>query len=262
LGTSASSTRKIINSLRERFYGNNEKMWHIKIESGCANCCTYCSDRLAYRWIKSIPIEKVLKQFDSGLKLGYRFFNLVGRDLGSYGYDMRLTLADLLNQIDEEYPHQNYKIYLTNVSANSLIDIYPRINRAILLERIFELGSHIQSGSERILRLMGKTFLLKDWQAVIRHIDENYPNIRTRTSIMVGFPNETEKDYQETVHLVRDLLFDRIDVYKYEERPGIPSLKLKEPVPEEIKQKRYDKMRVLAFMNNLRKRIRRVRFTY
>ena len=59
-----------------------QNMWYIKIASGCKNSCTYCSDRLAYKSVKSVPIEKILEQFELGLSNGYRYFYLVGRDLG------------------------------------------------------------------------------------------------------------------------------------------------------------------------------------
>jgi tRNA A37 methylthiotransferase MiaB len=251
-----------VNFLRGKFYGQPGRVWYIKVESGCVNCCTYCSDRLAYKWIKSVPIEKILKQFEVGLQQGYRLFNLVGRDLGSYGYDMKLTLADLLNEMKNKYSDQRYKLYLTNVSPNSLIDIYPKTDAAFLAKKVFELGSHIQSGSQRILKLMGKEFSIEDWLAVIKDIDKNYPNIRTRTSIMVGFPSETEDDYRKTIDLVNNELFDRIDVYSYDERPNVPSLKLKAPIDEQTKRRRYNEMRLQAFLNNVKKRIRRLRIAY
>lgn len=261
-GTQLPRMRRMMNFFRERFYSLNSEIWYIKIESGCRNCCTYCSDRLSYKWLRSQACESIIRQFDLGLRKGYRYFYFVGRDLGSYGYDLGLTLNDLLEKIAEAYPYQKYKLILTNISPNMLIDLYPTMNHMLLSEKTFEIGSHIQSGSERILKLMGKTFPIDKWQGIIRQIDKDYPEIRTRTSIMVGFPGETESDYRKTLHLVNNVLFDRIDVYKYEERPGIPALRLKEVVPENIKQKRYDKMRLSAFMNNLRKRIRHARIAY
>jgi tRNA A37 methylthiotransferase MiaB len=207
-------------------------------------------------------MKKILEQFKVGLDAGYKYFYLVGRDLGSYGYDMDLTLADLLNKIDERYSDRDYNLYLANLSPNSLIDLYPEINPPFLSRKAFELGSHIQSGSQKILKLMGKTFSFYDWIAIMKDIDKNYPKIRTHTSIIVGFPGETEDDFHETLNLLNRILFDRIDVYKYEERPNLPSLKLKERIPEEIKKRRYDKTRVLATLNNLKKRIKRAKVFY
>jgi threonylcarbamoyladenosine tRNA methylthiotransferase MtaB len=262
IGEGRSPQRRIVNSARGWFYGRIGETWYIKVESGCKNCCTYCSDRLARRWIKSVPVNTVLEQFEAGLRHGFRYFYLVGRDLGSYGFDVGLTLADLLNKMTERHPHEDYKVYLTNVSPNSLVDIYPYVDRSFLSEKTFELGSHVQSGSSKILKLMGKTFSMSDWLRIFRDIDRNNPQIRTRTSILVGFPGETEEDFQESVNLVNAVLFDRIDVYDYNERPNLPSLRLKGRIPKAIMRQRYDAMRLLAAVNNFRKRVKRARIFY
>lgn len=262
LGTSASPARRLFNWVRGMFYGRIGETFYIKVESGCRNCCTYCSDRLAYRWLKSVPIEKVTAQFEAGLRMGYKYFYLVGRDLGSYGFDVGLTLADLVNDLAGRFSNHDFKVYLTNVSPNSLIDTYKDFNSSFLSHKTYELGSHIQSGSEKILKLMGKSFSLREWTNIMENIDRSHHDVRLRTSVMVGFPGETEEDFRETANLVGNLLFDRIDVYAYDERPNIPSLRLKGRVPESVKRERYNKMRRLAAINNIRKRAKRARIFY
>ena len=147
--------RRINDFMGRKLYSHIERKWYIKIVSGCRNCCTYCVDRLAYTCAtRSEPIEKILKQFELGLNANHKHFHLVGRDLGSYGYDIGSTLAELLNKIEAAYPDQTYKISIPNVSPNSLITLYPKLYPTLLSKKIFEIGSHIQTGSERILKLM------------------------------------------------------------------------------------------------------------
>jgi threonylcarbamoyladenosine tRNA methylthiotransferase MtaB len=234
-----------------------QKIWYIRIESGCANCCTYCSDRLAYRSVKSQPIERIIQQFSLGLRNGYKYFYLVGRDLGSYGYDMGLSLANLLQAIYEKYPRQDYKLLLDNLSPNALIDIYPDLDSSFLSDKVFELGSHIQSGSDRILKLMGKRFKLYDWIRVIKSISKDHPQIRLTTSMIVGFPSESEQDFRDSLNLVNTILFDKIYVYSYNERPGLPSLRIKGRVPENTKRKRERRLTFYAMLNVQKKRISR-----
>jgi MiaB/RimO family radical SAM methylthiotransferase len=255
------SDRDFMFPIRKLYYYTARK-WYIKIVSGCRNCCTYCSDRLAYKWSRSVPVDTILRQFGLGLAANRKHFFFVGRDLGSYGYDIDLTLADLLNKIAEAHPDQIYKIWLRNVSPESIIDLYPKLDQTLLSKRIFEIGSHIQSGSERILKLMGKTFNLDDWEKTMQDIGRNYPNIRLATSIMVGFPGETEEDFKKTTNLLRNLLFDRIVIYTYNERPNLPSLKLKGRVPEAIKMRRWKEAKYLSNVNVLRKKIERPRILY
>ena len=216
--------------------------WYIKILSGCRNNCTYCSDLLAYKSVKSQPIENIIEQFELGLKKGYRNFFFVGRDSGSYGYDLGIGLPDLLNVLIMKYRKIDFKIFLTNISPNSLINIYPKLERLLESKKIAYLGSHIQSGSKRILKLMGKNFSLVKWIEIIRHIEKNHPDIFLETSIMVGFPSETEQDFERSANLLNHLHFDRIVLYRYNERPNIPSLRIKNPISEKIKNIRYYRM--------------------
>lgn len=261
-----SPMQRIVTSFHFFFYGQHKRnlggTWYIRVVSGCRNSCTYCSDRLVYRCVKSVPVEDILEQFNIGLRSGYEHFYLVGRDLGSYGFDGKLSLADLLNEINRRFGDKDFKLHLTNVSPNTLIALYPRIDVSLLSKKIFEIGSHIQSGSDRILKLMGKKFSLAAWLGIMKAINDTYPNIRTETSIMVGFPGETDEDFHETLNMLQRVLFDRIDVYKYDERPNLPSLELKGRVAEGIKQSRYNRATIHAIVNNMKKRMKRLQLSY
>ena len=101
---------------------------------------------------------------------------------------------------------------------------------------------------------MGKKIKINDWKQTIHDINKNYPNIRLITSIITGFPGETEEDFNKTLKLLQDLLFDRIDVYSYTERPNLPSLKLTNQVPTTTKLTRLKKAQNLARINTLRKK--------
>jgi MiaB/RimO family radical SAM methylthiotransferase len=228
--------------------------WCIKIVHGCKNSCTYCSDRLAYKTVKSQSIQDIMMQFEQGLNRGHRHFWLVGRDLGSYGYDNGISLVDLLDKIIESYPKIDFKISLNHVSPNSLIEFYPKLEHILASKKIIHLGSHIQSGSNRILKLMGKNFSVQRWAEIISDIKKKYPEIKLMTSIMVGFPSETDNDFEKSINLLKTIDFDGVNIYKYDERPNLPSLKIENPVSETIKNKRYHQMeyhRTLSKIKNL-----------
>jgi tRNA A37 methylthiotransferase MiaB len=246
---------------RDKFFNfrkrlTTKNMWYIKIVHGCKNSCTYCSDRLAYKTVKSQSIQSIIRQFEDGLNRGYRSFFFVGRDLGSYGYDTGLTLVDLLDEIIKRYPKADYTITLNNVSPNSLIELYPRMEHVLTSKKIINLGTHIQSGSNRILKLMGKKFLVDEWAEIISDIKKKYPKVKLETSIMVGFPSETYDDFEQSVNLIKNLLLDRIIIYKYEERPNLPSLKLKNPISAITKDKRYRQIEYHATLCKIKKRLR------
>ncbi len=229
--------------------------WYIKIVNGCKNSCTYCSDRLAYKTVKSQSIQEIKMQFEHGLDRGHRYFWLVGRDLGSYGIDKGITLVDLLDEMIESYPKIDYKISLNHVSPNSLIELYPKLEHILASKKIVQLGSHIQSGSSRILKLMGKNFSVDNWVEIINDIKRKYPKIKLATSIMVGFPDETDKDFERSINLLKTMLFDRVMIYKYNERPNLPSLRIEKRISEAIKNKRYHEMEYYRTLCYIKKQI-------
>jgi tRNA A37 methylthiotransferase MiaB len=235
----------------------SKNSWYIKIVSGCKNHCTYCTDLLAYKFVKSLSIKNIINQFGAGLKKGYFYFFFVGRDLGSYGYDLGVDLTDLLEAILSEYKNEKYKILLPNISPSSLLDMYPRLPSILSSGKIIEIGSHIQSGSNKILKLMGKNFHVNEWYKVMKEIQIKYPEIDLATSIMVGFPSETEQDFRQTVKLLNKILLDRIEVYSYSERPNLPSLRIKGRIPEQIKKKRYNEINYYATLSMTKRKIKK-----
>ena len=251
------SAHKLIKFDDKRIVNN---WWYIKIVSGCNNCCTYCSDRLVYKSLRSQPINNIIKQFDLGLGKGYRNFFFTGRDSGSYGCDIGSTLPDLLDVIIKRYSQIDYKLFLNKISPNSLINMYPKLDPILSSGKIVLIGSHIQSGSDRILKLMGKNFLVREWVKIIKNIQKKYPKINLETSIMVGFPSETHQDFKRTVNLLNNILFDTVAVYKYEERPNLPSLKIRGRIPEEIKNKRLNKMLYYKALFKTKKMIKNGQF--
>jgi threonylcarbamoyladenosine tRNA methylthiotransferase CDKAL1 len=256
------SSGGILNVLQNAFYFSDRGIWYIEVASGCGENCTYCSDRLAFKHLKSIPMDEIISQFETGLKKGFKRFYLVGRDLGSYGRDLGTDLPTLLNMIIKSHPDQDYRLYLKNMSPRSLIEFYPRLTNVFSSGKVFEIGSHFQSGSERILKLMGRRFAIGKWLVIMRSINENFPNIRFTTSLIVGFPTETEEDFNKSIELLDDFRFDRVDVYAYAERPNLPSLKLGGRVPDKVKMERYKRAYRKAFFASFNNKIIRLQLIY
>lgn len=248
----------IYSTLKRIFYPHLYfSVYYIRANRGCRYHCTYCSDRLSHGWIKSEPIKKIISQVKQGLELGYHNFFFVGSDLGSYGFDIGCTLPDLLNSIIELDSEQNYNLLLPNMCPTPLIEMYSDLESIFSTGRVYEIGCQAQSGSNRILKLMGRRYTIKEYESLIKNIDQKYPNIRLYTHFMVGFPTETEEDFKDSLKILDQVLYDRIDVFKYSDRPGIPSLKLRGKVQERVKKSRYLKMMKKAIYHITRKKIKR-----
>jgi threonylcarbamoyladenosine tRNA methylthiotransferase CDKAL1 len=260
--TSSRSSLSWLNTLINEFGRarvRSEKNWYIKIISGCRENCTYCSDRLAFKCCESQPIETIISQFELGLKSGFKNFNLVGRDLGSYGYDLGSDLPTLLNKMLENHTAENYKLRLYNISPRSLVDFYPKLKEPFSSGKISQIGNHVQSGSCRILGLMGRRYTTRESLKIVKEIKEKFPDISIDTSIIVGFPTETERDFDKSMDLLNSMLFDHFDLYTYEERPNLPSLRLKGVVPYQVKKMRLNRLRRKLILNNINKNVKRIK---
>lgn len=233
--------KKIIGEIRTFIYNRlsiipNSSVFLIKVSTGCLDNCTYCSVRKSRGLLRSKSIEQVVNEFRNGLKQGYRYFGLLGTDVGAYGRDIGHNLVDLLVELTKE--KGEYKIGLRNVNPHYLIEMFEQLKPIFATRKIWLLESPVESGSNRILKLMGRRYKIEDFVRCIRILNKEYPNIYLRTQIMVGFPTETEEDFQKSKRLLNDLRFDFVEAYSFSPLPGIPASKMSGQVPEDIKNSR------------------------
>jgi len=209
----------------------------IRVAKGCTGTCTYCSEHLAFGRIKSRAISNVLNDFTTGLQQGYRLFSLMATDLGAYGQDIGCSLPDLLEKMLDLSNGSDCKIVLNQVNPFHLKNLYPDLERIFESGRIDTLCSPVQSGSDRLLRLMHRPHTAEEWRSYMMLIRQKFPKIRLVTQFMVGFPTETEKDFIATERLLAyPLWFDYVHVFKFSPRPHVPASFMFGQVPEHVKE--------------------------
>lgn len=217
-------------------------IFHIKVATGCLGKCTFCAVRKSRGTIRSKSIDKVLCEFRHGLSRGYKYFGLLATDLSAYGRDQRHTLVDLLNEMIKEIG--DYHIGLRNVNPHYLNKMFEKLKPIFSSGKIWFLSSAVESGSNRILELMGRKYKIEDFNKSIQTINKEYPHILLRTQIMVGFPTETEQDFQKSMQLLDELTFDWVEVYKFSPRRRTIAATMNGQIPEEIKDARLRKLLV------------------
>ena len=228
----------------------------IRVAKGCTGRCSYCSERCTFGKVKSRPIENVVSEFKSGLQQGYKRFSLMATDLGAYGRDMGCTLPDLLRRLIKIGGTRNHKIILNQVNPVYLSKYFPELQEIFRSGRIEELCSPVQSGSNRILRLMGREYSTEEWRGYMVRINREFPDIRLVTQFMVGYPTESDDDFDATLRLLeRPLFLQNIDLYKFSERPTVRASYIEGRVSEATKDlrrkrllKKYAKM---YFLNSI-----------
>lgn len=231
-------------------------IFYIKVATGCLGACAYCGIRKSRGTIKSKSIEKVICEFKEGLQRGFKHFSLIGTDLGAYGRDLGYTLVDLLREMIKE--KGDFKIGLRNVNPHYLKKMLNELIPILKTKRIWYLSSAAESGSNRILKLMRRNYTIEKFKECIQTIRRACPDILIRTQLIVGFPTETEQDFAETMHLLDDVVFDYVEVYKFSKRPGTPAENMKGQVPEQIKKQRFLKLYAKALLNRTPRKIKRI----
>ena len=228
--------RSIMRGLKLR--ATNRKTYYIQIHEGCSMGCTYCAIQKAIGPLRnSKPIDTVIKEFRTGLKKGYRHFRLIGDCAGSYGRDIGTDLGKLLERVAEiEEP---FTLELTDINPVFLKVIYKPVRKLCLQKRISNLYIPIQSGNNRVLGLMHRRYNIEETKRMLTDLKKAAPKgFRIGTSVIVGFPSETEEELKDTVDFCNDMKFDWIYCHGFSARPGTPAAELPDRLSDEEVMKR------------------------
>jgi len=214
----------------------HQNMFCIKICSGCLGNCSFCAVRLSRGKLKSKPLEVVIREFDEGLAKGYKDFALLGTEVGAYGKDLGIDLVVLLRELLKR--EGDYRISLRNLHPRNLIEMLSELRQIFASGKISYVACSPESGNNRILGLMNRGYKIEDFKHAISILNNEFPQIKVRTQLMVGFPTETEEEFQDTMRLVDELRFDFVEVYKFEARQGTRASVLTGQVSENVNRRR------------------------
>jgi len=228
-------------------YLYSNKIYCIRISRGCRSNCSYCAIKKAQGKVKSRAITTIIKEFESGLKNGYKIFSLVADDVGCYGRDISSNFKELLKVLLSY--KGNYNIIIPEFNP---IWLNKSLTKILSNKKIVSLTVPMQSGSNRILRLMNRKYNVDNIVKKLKEIKDNNKDIKIGTHIIVGFPSETKKDFEETKNLLRKFDFDRVKVFGYSERPFILASKIKPKVNNKIIVQRHSNLRKQVLFNNVK----------
>ncbi|ASJ02107.1 threonylcarbamoyladenosine tRNA methylthiotransferase [Thermococcus profundus] len=199
----------------------------VPISEGCLNACTYCATRFARGVLKSYKPELVVKWVKEALARGYREIQLSSEDTGCYGFDIGTNLAKLLDEITAIEGDFRVRVGMMNPNhvlkfLDELIEVYqdPKIYKFLHLP--------VQSGDDDVLRRMGRTYTVEEFEGIVREFRGKIPGLNLNTDIIVGFPGESDEAFQNTVDLVSRVRPDKINVSRYSPRPGTIAAKWKQ----------------------------------
>lgn len=218
---------------------------YLKIAEGCDNRCTYCAIPYIRGKYRSRSEEAILAEAEALAKDGVREIIVVAQDTTRYGIDLYgekriLSLLHKLCDIDGiewvrvhySYPEELDDELIKTIKNEEKIVKY--------------LDIPVQHGSDSVLRRMGRKTTRKKLEALVEKLRTEIPDITLRTSIITGFPGESEEEFSELCEFLENARFDRVGVFAYSQEEGTPAAKMKEQIPQEIKEKRRDAVMELS----------------
>jgi ribosomal protein S12 methylthiotransferase len=212
---------------------------YLKIQEGCDNRCSYCSVPDIRGGLRSRNPEDIRKEFEWLLNSGFREINIIGQDITSYGKHGGLSLTQLLR----------YLLEMEGDFFLRLLYMHPKgIDRELIdlirsEERIIKyMDIPIQHSEDRILGLMRRGYGKADLETLIYTIRSAMPEAVLRTTVIVGFPGETDEDFAHLCDFIKRREFDMLGAFMYSREEGTPAFKLKGQVKKSIKQSRYNRI--------------------
>lgn len=224
----------------------------VNIIHGCNNFCAYCIVPYTRGREKSRPHVEIIENITTLVTEGVREITLLGQNVNSYGQDSDdISFLELLTKINSIIGIERIR-FLTSHPKDFTVELIKGLSTLDKICPNFHLP--LQSGSDRILRLMNRKYTLADYRKKIEAIKKHFPDYTLSTDLLVGFPEETDKDFAETMKAVEEFQFDEAFMFKYSPRPKTKSFTDKDTVSEKIKIQRLtiliERVRIIAAAKN------------
>ena len=227
----------------------------VTIMNGCNNFCTYCIVPYVRGRERSREPREIIKEVEELAKQGYKEITLLGQNVNSY----------LRVEKEKGKPFEEYD------GVNSFATLLKAINKIDRIERIRFVSPHpkdftddvieaiavcdkvcklihlpLQSGNTKVLKEMNRRYTKEQYLHLVEKMKAKIPNLTLSTDIIVGFPGETEEEFEDTLDVVRKVRFEQVYMFIYSRRVGTPGDKMENQIPEEIKHKRFDRLKALV----------------
>ena len=233
---------------------SNSYKAYVNIIYGCDKFCTYCIVPYTRGRERSRKKEDILEEISDLIKEGYKEVTLLGQNVNAYGKDLydNYNMGDLLEDIAKmDIPRVRFMTSHPWDFTDKMIEViakYPNIMPSVHLP--------VQSGSSRILKLMGRRYTRESYLELFHKIKDTVPGVAISTDIIVGFPGEEEEDFLETMSLVEECKFDNAFTFVFSEREGTPACKLVDNTTQKEKEDRLQRLNKVVnkyFLENNKK---------
>ncbi len=219
---------------------NTLKAW-VSIMYGCNNFCTYCIVPYVRGRERSRKPEDILAECRTLIENGTKEITLLGQNVNSYGKDLdcNVDFSDLLTQI-AEIPGDFLIRFMTSHPRDAGKKLFDTMASSPKIAK--QLHLPFQSGSTRVLKAMNRHYDREKYLELVKYAKSVMPQLVLTSDVIVGFPGETEEEFQETLSLIRDVQYDALFTFIFSPRAGTPAAKMEDPVSKEEKNQRFDRL--------------------
>ena len=237
-----------IPDILERIESGDDIVASISITYGCNNYCTFCIVPYVRGMERSVPLNEIIRDVEQYTKKGYKEILFLGQNVNSYGSDFA-NGQDNFAELLEQSANVEGDFWIKYVSphpkdfSDEVIDVIARNPK---IARMLHLP--LQSGSTKILDSMNRGYTKEEFIALAKKIKEKIPDIGLTTDIIVGFPGETDEDFQDTMDVVNKVGFENAFMFMYSKRTGTPAATMEEQVDEQVKNERLQQLMRLQNM--------------
>ena len=219
---------------------NNLKAW-VSIMYGCNNFCSYCIVPYVRGRERSRRPEEIVAEVKELIAAGYKDITLLGQNVNSYGKDLGLGVdfADLLGEL-AELPGEFWLRFMTSHPKDATKKLFDTIASHEKIAKQFHLP--FQSGNDRVLKVMNRHYDSAQYLALVDYGRSLMPGLVLTSDVIVGFPGETEEEFEDTIRLIERVRYDALFTFIFSPRPGTPAAKMDDPTPKEEKNRRFDRL--------------------
>ena len=216
------------------------KAW-VSIMYGCNNFCTYCIVPYVRGRERSRQPEDILQECRELIENGAKEITLLGQNVNSYGKDLKtgMDFADLLSAI-AELPGDFLIRFMTSHPRDAGKKLFDTMAKYDKIAK--QLHLPFQSGSSRVLKAMNRHYDREKYLETVRYAKSVMPDLVLTSDVIVGFPGETEEEFEETISLIQEVHYDSLFTFIFSPRTGTPAASMEDPTPKEEKNRRFDKL--------------------
>ena len=225
---------------------NDDTKASVTIMNGCNNFCSYCIVPYVRGRERSRNPEDIINEIEDLAKNGYKEITLLGQNVNSYKGNGNLGItkfSELLKAINKIRGIEKIR-FISPHPKDFTDDVIEAIRDCEKVCKMIHLP--LQSGSTEVLKVMNRKYTKEQYLNLVDKMKSQIPDLSLSTDIIVGFPGETEEDFEDTLDVVRKVNFEQVFMFIYSRRVGTPADKMENQIPEDIKHKRFDRLKKLV----------------